>query len=369
VIGQASGKGCLTLDQALEIATKHAAAVCLGEDPAAQRDADREKQANTRTVRELAHAYIETDIRVLEIKQRTLEFYATILRRSIIPAIGDRDIETVDVADVRKLMASQRSAGLSAARANATARTISALWAWGRTVGAIPETTKSPSAGIKLKGEVKRERMLSTEELGRLGAALYKLSEASTLHPHDAAAVRLLLFSGARLREVLSLTWSEVDLERGMIRLRTSKTGAKVIPLAAPALAVLAELRTTAERTATDLSRPMPNEVFPARRAGKGVARADLKKPWTAIISEAGLEGLRIHDLRHAFASVGASANLSLITIGKLLGHSQASTTARYAHLSVDPARAAADVIAGEIAAKLDGQTGEVIPFSKQSRP
>jgi len=141
----------------------------------------------------------------------------------------------------------------------------------------------------------------------------------------------------------LHLKWDEIDAERGMAFLRDSKTGKKPVYLSAPALAILSEL-------------PQINDnpyVVPG--AGRGAPRADLKRPWQQVTKAAGLDGVRLHDLRHSFASFGAGASLGLPIIGKLLGHSQAATTHRYAHLDADPMRRAADTIGSTIAAALAG--------------
>ena len=160
---------------------------------------------------------------------------------------------------------------------------------------------------------------------------------------HAAAAIRLLILTGARLREILHLRWEHVDLERGLLFLPDSKTGKKAIVLNAPAMAVLAGLPrigayvVAGQAAGTDSEKP----------------RADLNKPWRAIRKRAGLDGVRIHDLRHTHASIGAGAGLGLPIIGKLLGHTKASTTQRYAHLDNDPLRRASENIGGRIAAAM----------------
>jgi integrase len=155
------------------------------------------------------------------------------------------------------------------------------------------------------------------------------------------------MFTGCRLREILHLRWDWVDVERGLIFLPDSKSGRKTVILNAPALAVLAGL----ERVG-----PF---VIPGDDPEK--PRVDLKRPWEAISRRAGLEGVRLHDLRHTYASFGAGGGFGLPIIGKLLGHTQASTTQRYAHLDADPLRRASEAIGGQIAAALDGKRGEVV--------
>jgi integrase len=169
--------------------------------------------------------------------------------------------------------------------------------------------------------------------------------------PHTAAALRLLLFTGCRLREILHLKWVHVDIERGLLFLPDSKTGRKTVVLNAPALAVLAELDRTGPH------------VVPGDDPEK--PRADLKRPWEAVSKRAGLDGVRLHDLRHTYASFGAGGGLGLPIIGKLLGHTQASTTQRYAHLDNDPLRRATESIGSRIAAALDGKRGATVVAMK----
>ena len=161
------------------------------------------------------------------------------------------------------------------------------------------------------------------DESGRFGTAI--------------SALMFLLLTGARLNEVLKLKWSYVDLERGLLLLLDSKTGKKAITLNSASAAILAELKTK-----SDIKK---NGEYVFYGVDPAIPRSDLKKPWAAVTGAAGLEGLRIHDLRHSFASVGAGAGLGLPIVGKLLGHTQASTTQRYAHLDVDPLRKASNAI------------------------
>jgi integrase len=177
-------------------------------------------------------------------------------------------------------------------------------------------------------------------------------SRRTVVDPFAVAAIRLLIFTGARLREILFARWDQVDFERGIIHLPDSKTGRKPIYLSAAALQVLANLPRIEGNP----------HVIPGEKPG--APRSDLKRPWSVITQAAGLHGVRIHDLRHSFASFGAAASMGLPIIGKLLGHSQPATTARYSHLDADPLRRAADAIAGTIAAALDNKPiADVVPL------
>jgi integrase len=179
--------------------------------------------------------------------------------------------------------------------------------------------------------------MLSPEELGQLGEALNRHDGS----PYVVAAIKLLILTGARLSEVLSMRWDQVNIERGEARLAVHKTarqtGAKTIHLPPPALKVL-----------EDLPRVDGNPHVIVGHV-KGARLVNLQKPWRAIRADAGLDDVRIHDLRHCFASIAASSGMGLHIIGKMLGHSQPQTTHRYAHLASDPVKAAAAAVAGSI--------------------
>jgi integrase len=167
------------------------------------------------------------------------------------------------------------------------------------------------------------------------------------------AAVRLLLFTGCRLREILHLRWEHVDTERGLLLLPDSKTGRRAVMLNAPALAVL-----------NSLPRVGPY-VIPAGDPKR--PRHDLKRLWRAVCTRAGLERVRLHDLRHTYASVGAGGGLGLPVIGKLLGHTQPATTQRYAHLDNDPLKRASETIAAQISAALGERQADaqIVPLKK----
>jgi integrase len=197
----------------------------------------------------------------------------------------------------------------------------------------------NPAKGVKLLKGRKRERFLSEAELGRLADALAAMEAEHRLSPSATAAIRLLLLSGCRKAEILSLRWEWVDIKRGVLRLPDSKTGAKVVPLAAPAVKLLAELPHRG------------NYVLPAT-TGAG-HYTGLQKDWERVRAGAGLAGVRIHDLRRSFASFAVADGNSLYLIGKVLGHKQARTTEIYAHLADDPIRAVADRTAARIAAAM----------------
>ena len=203
----------------------------------------------------------------------------------------------------------------------------------------------NPAKGVKKSPVRKMQRFLSEAEFARLAEALTEEGRESG-NPFVVGVIRTLAFTGARRGEIEGLRWRGVDLERGLLMLDDSKTGEKTVYLSAPALSIL-----------SGLPRVAGNEhVFPGGRPGKRTGALD--KVWARVRQRAGLADVRLHDLRHSYASVGAGASLGLPIIGKLLGHTQAATTARYAHLSDHPLRRAADTIGATIAAAMEGGKG-----------
>jgi integrase len=336
--------------------------VAHGHDPVGEKATER----GVPTIAELADRFMAEHV---EPKRRptTTAFYRHILGKTVRPELGVAKADKVTRAQIAKLHAKLRNTPFQANRVLAV---VGSMYAFAGRIGAVPEGT-NPTRKIEKFREDRRERFLSTEELERLGAAIRKsettgikwnVDETKTtskhvskknqrtiIGPHAAAALRLLLFTGCRLREILHLKWEQVDFERGLLFLPESKTGKKTVILNAPALAVLNTLPRVGRFVVAgdDPERP----------------RTDLKRPWAMVTREASLEGLRIHDLRHSFASFGVGSGLGLPIIGKLLGHTQASTTHRYAHLDNDPLRRASESIAGRIAAALDGASNGVVRF------
>ena len=181
--------------------------------------------------------------------------------------------------------------------------------------GLRPEGS-NPCSGIKRNRQRKFERFLSEAEIARLGKVL---SDREESWPGPITIIRLLLLTGCRYGEIASLTWGEI--KGGRIRLDDSKTGARTVWLGSEAQAILSRLQ-----------RGKPGEhVFINPETGS--VFATVGHYWRMIRAEAGLGSMRIHDLRHSFASHAAAASETLPMIGKLLGHARVDTTARYAHL------------------------------------
>jgi integrase len=334
--------------------------VAHGHDPADQKTTER----GVPTVADLANRYMNEHVKAKR-KTGTAEFYRDILDRIVKPVLGTAKADKLARLQVGRLHSSLADTPFQANRVLAV---IGSMYAFAVRSGIVAEGT-NPARRIEKFKETRRERFLTGEELERLGRAIREAETAgipwtvdetspnakhapkakrfSQIAPSAAAALRLLLFTGCRLREILHLRWAEVDFERGCLFLPDSKTGRKTVILNAPALAVLNAL----ERVGPYV---VPGDV-PEQ------PRHDLKRPWDAVARRAGLIGVRLHDLRHTYASFGAGGGLGLPIIGRLLGHAQATTTERYAHLDNDPLRRASEAIAASISAALEGnQTASV---------
>jgi len=211
----------------------------------------------------------------------------------------------------------------------------------------------NPAWKIKKFPARKMERFLSATELASLGEVLGDAQKGE--NPFAIAAIKLLILTGARKGEILSLKWEYVDFERNCFRLPESKTGAKVISVGAPVLELLASL-----------PRIEGNPyVFPG---ASGKHFVGLQKVWERVRKRAGLEDVRLHDLRHSFASIAVAGGDSLYLVGKVLGHQRAATTERYAHLADHPVQAVADRTAGQIAAAMKAGNGEAEIVSLPNR-
>ena len=350
--------GTLKANEAREAARKAIANAALGKDLAT----DRATERASLTVKELVAAYIEEYVATKK-KASSAEFYRVMLSKHIGPHLGLNRAVSLARVDVQR--AHTKMSKIARVSANRAISLLAAAYVWGAKNDLVP-TGINPAHGIDLNNEEARERFLKPDEMARLGEAMREAEtigfeakvtnakhapkgQRSVMHPSVTGAIRLIMLTGCRLREILHLRWSEVDLDRGIAYLPDSKTGRKAVILSAAAVAVMREMPQVGIYVVAGDSAGTPDER----------PRADLKRPWTAICDRAGLEGLRIHDLRHSFASVGAWSGLGLPVIGKLLGHADAKTTQRYAHIADDPARRAADLIANQIAHAIGGVHGQ----------
>lgn len=359
--------GEVTAEQARRRAAALLAEVRLGGDPAAER----QEQRQAASVADLIDRYLaEAPASSPNKRAGSWERDRSCLIRHVKPLLGKKPAASLARADVEawqadvangktatreklgpRAVAHVKGGKGTAARALASFR---AMLSWGVERKIIPA---NPALGVRPFEGRKCERFLSAEELARLGEALTALVAESEINPHAAAIIRLLILTGCRKSEILTLQWPFVDFERRCLRLPTSKTGAKVVQLGAPALEILADLPRY-ENAAKG-----PAWVFPATR-GDGYFSLPYKD-WQTITAKAGLDGLRIHDLRHSFASACVADGVPLYITGKLLGHTQSRTTERYAHLGDTPVRAAADRTAKRLAEAMRGAGGKVVKLDR----
>ena len=299
----------------------------------------REQAKVAPTMKDLANDYME---RYGKFKRTGAEDRRKI-DKDILPKLGTRKIANLTRRDIEDIHHAKRDTPYAANRVlSLLSRMFNVAIAWGW-------RADNPAKGIKRYDEASSERFLSPVELSRL-------TEAMDNHPEQRSvnAIRLLMLTGARRSEVLKADWSQFDLEVGVWVKPGATTKTKTehrVPLSAPALQLL-----------TDMNAVRKNElVFPGNIPDQPLK--DIKRTWASICRAAGLEGVRLHDLRHTYASLLASSGVSLPIIAKLLGHTKVSTTMRYAKLYDDPLREATERVGAVVASK--GGSGQIVPLDR----
>lgn len=324
--------GVLTPEQARRQAAKALSAAREGADPAVER----REEARALTVADLAERYLSQHAE-LKKKAASLRNDKLNLRLHVLPSFGKVPLAAVTREDVATLHHALRETPTAANRVLALlSKMFNLAEKWG-----LRQDGSNPCRHVERFPERRRERFLSEDELARLGSVLKDVEQKGIESTEVVGAIRLLLFTGCRLSEVLRLRWEDVDVDRRCLRFSDSKTGPKRIPLNSAALDVLMAL-----------PRKSP-WVIPGRDPAEPLV--NLAKPWKRIRELAGLDDVRIHDLRHTHGSSAAGAGLSLHLVGALLGHRQPATTARYAHLAEDPVREASERVGLRLAAAMGG--------------
>lgn len=347
--------GPLTIEQSRSEAKRLLGEVAAGRDPQEQKKTGQSVPGLHDLLDDFLAEHVDA-----KLKTSTATEYRRVVSVHIKPRLKNRPIDSIQRADVARMHHAMQSGPYQANRALAL---LSKFFNWCEKRGYRPDGS-NPCRHIEKYKEEKRERFLSPDEIRRLGAVLVVAETDGIIvdadkalvwkpSPHVVAAVRLLLLTGARLSEILSLKWEYVDFEKARIRLPDSKTGAKTIFLNAPTLEVLANI-TRLEKN--------PYVICGEK---EGAHLINLQKPWRRIRAAADLHNVRIHDLRHSFASIAAGAGMSLPMIGALLGHSQPQTTARYAHLAENPVQAASERIAATIEGAINGSGRQVSRLRK----
>jgi len=307
-------------------------------DPAALRDAERQSI----TMKELGERFL-TQYVSTRCKPSTQAEYRRSVDLFLDPFFAKQHVRSVTTADVAELHGSLSHIPYQANRTlGVLSKMMNLAEIWG-----IRDKHTNPCEDVERFPERKRERFLSPKELQRLGQALTAAEANETETKYAVAAFRILLLTGCRLSEIQRLEWRYVDLEQKELRLPDSKTGAKTVHLGEAVVTLLEAL-----------PRVTGNPYVIVGKKEKAHL-TDLQHPWRRIRKAAGLSDVRIHDLRHTFASGGLLVGEGLAMIGKLLGHTQVQTTARYAHLASDPVKQAATKISDRLALALFGSVDE----------
>ena len=349
--------GTITTDQARKKAKRLLGEVASGLDPA-ERIAEQKRDI---TVGDLCDIYL-TALDKGEILNRsghpkkpsTVATDKGRIIRHIKPLLGRKRLKAIEQIDINRFMrdiAAGKTAADIKTRKQGRAIVKGGKGTATRTVGLLSGIftfavehgyrKDNPVHGVKRFPDARNKRYLLPIEMARLGDALQKAANNGA-NPNAIAAIRLLCLTGCRKGEILSLKWSDVDFERKCLHLVSTKTGDKEIQIGPPALELFASIP----------KHEQSDYVFPGEKGGYYVG---LPKVWERIRENANLKDVRLHDLRHSFASVGAGVGLSLPIIGKMLGHSNAETTQRYAHLADDPLRQATDSVSNRIADSMEG--------------
>jgi integrase len=312
-----------------------------GRDPAAERA----KMRGMPTLAEFADDFISGHGAAL--KKGTLSNYRSTLNKHVAPRDESGRLRSgcpgklrLDQVTNQNVASLHRALKATPRAANHVLDFLSSLYSQAQAAGLVPEGY-NPARRIRRIAVQPRQRFLSEQELARVGAALAAAEADRSENPFALAAIRLLIFTGCRRNEILEARWDWIDFEKAVLNLPDSKTGAKAVRLSPPALEVLQDLPRVAGN---------PFVIVGAR---DGQRRVSIREAWVRVRERAELapvalpngvlQHVRLHDLRHSFASLLASGGASLAMIGALLGHSNPQTTARYAHLADDPLRRVAD--------------------------
>ena len=326
--------GIVTAEEARRRAALIIARIKAGEEPVPEPQAV--TLADSPTVGDLAKVYLDEHVAV-RCKPKTAAMYRLITDKHLLPTLGKTPALAVDHARVTELHHSLRATPVMA---NQVVGTLSRIWNAAENRGLVREAS-NPCRLVVKNRERRRERFLSEEEFRRLGRLLAEAETRKGVSVHAVAAIRLLLLTGCRRNEILTMRWRDVDLEARELNLVDSKTGARTVPLSPEAVEVL-----------LNIPRVDGNPyVIPGKIRGRHLR--NLNDPWNLVRKRAGIEDMRLHDCRHSFASRALALGEGLPMIGRLLGHAQVETTARYAHLARDSVRESAIRISDSIAADI----------------
>lgn len=315
----------MTVEQARQIVKQKLAQIAMGGDPAQEV----KEGKNAPLFHEVIEMFLQEHVDA-KLKSATQHQYRTLAQNHLIPAFKKMKMADITYRHVAKLHHDLQNTPYLA---NRCAAVLSKFFDWCEKTGYRDRGT-NPVRGLEKYREEKRLKFMESSELEAIGEGIAKLEKQDAIDPTIAAALKVMLLTGARCSEILTLKWEYFNESKEKVLLPNSKTGAKVLPIPPTAWEVISAL-------------PRVNEYCFPGRWGRGHI-INVKDTWKRICKAGAISGWRIHDLRHAFASYAANSGKSLPIIGKILGHSQASTTSRYAHLAENPvAQAAAETAAG----------------------
>lgn len=324
------GHGELSCEEARKLASALIDRIRRGEETA---------PAEELTVAALAERFMRVHV-VEHCKPLTIEWYRRILEKHVLPVLGESGIGDVGGAEVsglhHRLRKTPRTADMAV---DVLSRMFTLAEAWG-----LAPPGENPCRGLRRYRRPPRERFLALDEFRRLGCVLKECEAEGTEQSSMIGALRLLMLTGCRKSEILSLRWDDVDVTAGELRLRDAKSGPRMVHLTAPVAKVLDSLART------------PGEALLFPGPGGGSFGPGFESFWRRIRSRAGLPDVRLHDLRHSYASRALALGEGLPAIGKLLGHAKISTTARYAHLMRGAEKVAAKRVGESIGSHLETQ-------------
>ena len=289
------------------------------------------------TLAEVAERYMREHVAV-RCKPATARGYRYVLDKVLLPVLGSMPLGGISRDQVATLHYRLHK---TPAMANRVVETLSRLFYMAEAWGVAPEGG-NPCRFVKKYPDRSSERFLSDQEFRRLGRVLGELEAEGKVSANAAAAFRLLMLTGCRRNEILTLRWEDVDLDAGELRLRDAKTGARSVALSPAARKVLATMPR------------LPDNPWVIAGPRPGRRLSSLNGRWLVVRARAGLEDVRIHDLRHSFASRALALGESLTMIGRLLGHRKVQTTARYAHLARESVKMSAARVSESIAADME---------------
>lgn len=343
--------GTITLEQARKLAKENLVCVAHGEDPAD----DKLGKRTSPTMQDLLERYLEEHSKVNN-KEATYRGNKYFVNRYLIPELGKDKVQAVTRTEIyalqQKLYKQSKNVANNAISILSKAFNLAEIWGW-------RADYTNPCRHVKKFPVPPKQRFLSKEEFKRLGDVLDFMEKAQLESPSVVAAIRLLMHTGCRLNEIVKLKWSYIDFNNQCIHLPDSKTGAKTVYYSKMVDTLLRGIQR------------QPDNAYVLAGSISGKPVSDLEKPWRRIRKDAGLEDVRIHDLRHSFASMAAASGMSLPIIGAMLGHKQPQTTMQYVHLLGDPMREAANMVSSNISDAM-GKNGSIRhmedKFSKKAK-